>query len=119
MSSIKPVEITVNRILRTVMIKWDSDHQSIYPFTLLRNACPCAECKGGHDKMSSEPDPEIFSLPLDYVPATRIKSLEAVGTYALTITWEDGHHFGIYYWRYLRALCPCPICRPIIPDKAL
>jgi hypothetical protein len=66
--------------------------------------------------MSSEPDPEVFELPLDDSPANRIKTLEAVGTYAMTIEWEDGHDYGIYNWGYLRALCPCPICRPIIHD---
>jgi DUF971 family protein len=61
--------------------------------------------------MRSAPDPEVFSMPLDESPATRMHNLEAVGTYAITIEWEDGHHYGIYQWRYLRALCPCPICR--------
>jgi DUF971 family protein len=62
--------------------------------------------------MRSEPDPEVFSLPLEDTPATRLRTVEAVGTYAIMIEWEDGHHFGIYNWNYLRALCPCPICRP-------
>jgi DUF971 family protein len=60
--------------------------------------------------MRSEPDPEVFTRDLEDTPETRLKSLEAVGSYALTIEWEDGHHYGIYNWRYLRALCPCPIC---------
>ena len=41
-------------------------------------------------------------------PATRLNNLKAVGSYALTIVWEDGHDLGIYNWHYLRALCPCP-----------
>ena len=61
--------------------------------------------------MSSSPDPKVFDTqPVDS-PASRLKNIEAVGTYAITIEWEDGHHFGIYNWNYLRALCPCPICR--------
>ena len=116
MNTIKPVTITADRNLRQVTIDWNIEHTSIYPFALLRHACPCAECRGGHDKMSSEADPGVFELPLDDSPATRIKSLEAVGSYAITIEWEDGHNFGIYNWRYLRALCPCPICRPITAD---
>ena len=109
--SLKPTGITANRNMGDLTITWNDGHQSIYPFSLLRFACPCAECRGGHDKMSSTPDPEVFNLPLEDSPATRMQSIEAVGSYALTITWEDGHHYGIYNWGYLRALCPCPLCR--------
>jgi DUF971 family protein len=41
-------------------------------------------------------------------PATRINNVKAVGSYALTIVWEDGHDYGTCGWHYLRALCPCP-----------
>ena len=61
--------------------------------------------------MTAEPDPAVFNLPVTDSAATRINHLEAVGSYALTIEWEDGHHFGIYNWPYLRALCPCAECR--------
>jgi DUF971 family protein len=111
MNSSKPTGITANRQTRELFINWDDGHESIYPFSLLRYACPCAECRGGHENMSSEPDPQVFSAPLEDTPATRLKNIEAVGSYAITIEWEDGHHFGIYNWRYLRALCPCPMCR--------
>jgi DUF971 family protein len=117
MDSLKPVGITADRNLRQLSIEWNTEHKSIYPFSLLRYACPCAECRGGHDKMSPEPDPEVFTLPLENSQATRIKNLEAVGTYAITIIWEDGHNYGIYNWRYLRSLCPCPLCRPIISEE--
>lgn len=61
--------------------------------------------------MRSEPDPEVFGLPEEDSPATNLQNIEAVGTYAVTIEWKDGHHYGIYSWNYLRALCPCPECR--------
>lgn len=107
----RPTGITASKQMSELTIVWDDGHTSIYPFPLLRAACPCAECRGGHENMRSEPDPEVFSVILEDTPATRLKSLEAVGSYAITIEWEDGHHFGIYNWNYLRALCPCPICR--------
>jgi DUF971 family protein len=106
-----PTGVTANRQTRALMVSWSDGHTSVYPFSLLRHACPCAECRGGHEKMRSEPDPGVFSLPEEDSPATRMRSLEAVGAYAITIEWEDGHHYGIYNWRYLRALCPCPVCR--------
>jgi DUF971 family protein len=110
-STFRPTGITANRDLSQLEVSWDDGHTSLYPFSLVRNACPCAECRGGHDKMGGDPDPEIFLLPLEDTPATRLQSVELVGGYALTIEWEDGHHYGIYNWRYLRALCPCPACR--------
>lgn len=110
----KPTNITANRNTNKLTITWDDGHESVYIFSLLRHACPCAECRGGHDKMGSEPDPLVFTLPEDDSPAAQMRQIEAVGSYALTIEWEDGHHFGIYNWNYLRALCPCPQCRPEI-----
>lgn len=111
MVSYYPLSISANRSERTLTITWNDGHVSVYSFGLLRAACPCAVCRGGHERMSCFPDPEVFELELPESPATRLKTVEAVGNYAITIEWEDGHHFGNYHWDYLRALCPCPKCR--------
>ena len=111
MDKYTPTGITADREKREFSISWSDGHESIYSFTLLRNACPCAECRGGHEKMSANPDPEVWSLPDENTLETSLRNVEAVGAYAITIEWEDGHHFGIYNWNYLRALCPCPECR--------
>ena len=109
--NVRPTGITANRRTRELIVTWSDGHESVYPFALLRHACPCASCRGGHEGMRSDPDPQVFFMPDEDLPATRIRNLEAVGTYAITIEWEDGHHYGIYTWGYLRVLCPCPICR--------
>lgn len=109
----KPVSISANRSTHIVTITWGDGHTSLYPFGLLRIACPCASCRGGHEYMSSEPDPEFFThenFPDD--AENRMVNLEAVGSYAVSFQWEDGHQSGIYNWHYLRALCPCEVCRP-------
>jgi DUF971 family protein len=111
MYTTRPTGVTANRQTRQLTIQWDDGHASAYSFALLRHACPCAECRGGHDNMRSDPDPQVFDMADEDTPATRLQNLEAVGAYALTIAWEDGHHFGIYNWHYLRALCPCVECR--------
>jgi DUF971 family protein len=111
---ISPTGVTADRNISQLIISWSDGHTSTYSFSLLRHACPCAQCRGGHENMRSEPDPEVFSLPEEFSPSTQMRNLEAVGTYALTIEWEDGHHYGIYNWHYLRALCPCPVCRGTI-----
>lgn len=63
--------------------------------------------------MSATPDAQVFDRPLEDSPATHLVKVEPVGSYAIMMEWEDGHHYGIYNWNYLRALCPCPICRPV------
>ena len=111
MTEYLPVSITANREVNELTIVWNDQHTSVYPFQLLRAACPCASCRGGHENMSSEPDPEVFNSSLPDTPSIHMRHIEAVGSYALTIEWEDGHHYGIYNWHFLRALCPCPACR--------
>lgn len=110
MSSVRPTGITANRQTRQLTIEWDDGHSSTYGFSLLRNACPCAECRGGHDKMGGI-EARWFTLPEVEEPASRINKIEPVGSYAITIEWEDGHHYGIYNWSFLRLLCPCAACR--------
>jgi DUF971 family protein len=107
-----PVSITASRKKREVVIQWSDEHNSTYSFGLLRAACPCASCRGGHENMRPEPDPEVFTRSLEDSPETHLINIREVGTYAVSFAWEDGHDFGIYNWHYLRALCPCEECRP-------
>lgn len=109
--SLRPTGITANRHTSELTITWEDGHTSLIPFSLLRHACPCAACRGGHENMRSEPDPLVFTMEIEDSPQTRIRNLEAVGTYGITIEWEDGHRYGIYHWGYLRALCPCLLCQ--------
>ncbi len=111
MSNTYPKEIVANKTLKELTVTWSDAHTSVYPFALLRNACPCEVCRGGHENMGDTPPREVFYMPIEDKPATQLVSVEAVGAYAISIRWEDGHRFGIYNWRYLRALCPCPMCR--------
>ncbi len=106
-----PTGITANRQTNEMTVSWNDGHTSVYPFWLLRAGCPCASCRGGHEYMRDEPDEEVFSARLPDTPSIHMNRVEAVGQYALTIEWADGHHFGIYSWHYLRKLCPCPECR--------
>ena len=107
----KPTSITANREKKLLTVLWDDRHASLYTLSLLRAGCPCAECRGGHDKMGNTPDTSIFTIDLPDSPATHIKDILPVGSYGITPVWEDGHAAGIYRWDYLRALCPCGECR--------
>ena len=105
MSEILPVDITAKRKQARLVIEWNDGLVCEYPFDLLRNACPCAQCRGGHENMKPEPDEDVFFIPLMSAEASRMKNLGAVGNYAINIEWEDGHKYGIYNWHYLRVLC--------------
>ena len=94
----KPTGVTANKSKREFTITWNSGHVSVYPFGLLRAACPCAQCRGGHENMKSEPDPDVFTRQMPDDQSTRIANVVATGSYALTIVWEDGHDYGIYNW---------------------
>ena len=103
---LKPTDINADRNTAELTITWNDGATSVIPFGLLRNACPCAECRGGHENMRSDPDPDAFSIPLVDARTTRMVNLTGAGNYALNIEWEDGHTAGIYSWRFLKALDP-------------
>ncbi|MBN2500980.1 MAG: DUF971 domain-containing protein [Anaerolineales bacterium] len=100
-----PTNIDVSREQAQVAITWSTGEACTLSFDLLRNSCPCAQCRGGHEHMKSEPDAEMLIIPLMPVTATQMRNLEAVGNYAVSITWADGHSHGIYTWHYLYSLC--------------
>ncbi|MDH3944281.1 MAG: DUF971 domain-containing protein [Anaerolineae bacterium] len=105
MSKPTPTDISADRDKGELMVTWNDGQVCRYPFDLLRNACPCAQCRGGHQNMSMEPDEDVFVIPLMDANATRINNLSVVGNYALNIEWADGHNYGIYQWEYLMTLC--------------
>lgn len=106
-----PTKIKLDKKERNLFITWNDDHSTIIDFSLLRLACPCATCRGGHENMKPEPDAEVFNKQLPLSPMTEVDKLDLVGSYGLTMLWADGHHYGIYTWQYLRALCMCEECQ--------
>ena len=100
----KPVDISAKRDEQRVTIKWSNGDVSVFPFDLLRNSCPCAECRGGHENMKSEPDDSMFVIPLMDSKATKLTDIKPIGGYAVALEWADGHSHGIYTWHYLYAL---------------
>jgi DUF971 family protein len=103
----KPKSITLNKTDKYLEITWDDGIDCKYPLPELREACPCVECRGGHQFMGREHDPKnLLTLTLTPARSYGIASLDMVGNYALQPAWDDGHHTGIYTWDYLRHLCP-------------
>lgn len=102
---IKPTGITVNKTERYLEIQWSDGTTCQYPLGQLREACPCVECRGGHQNMGREHDP-VDLLRLIPARSYGLDDLQMVGNYALQPFWDDHHHTGIYTWDYLRRLCP-------------
>jgi DUF971 family protein len=113
MPSTDPVDISVSRSRRELCIRWRDGHESVYPFDLLRTACPCALCNDQRSKTSASSGPSLTVLSGPVLKAGEVQVNEAspVGRYAINFVWSDGHDSGIYAFDYLRELCPCQVCR--------
>lgn len=104
-TTVRPKAITLNKNEAFLEIAWEGDQVCRYPLGQLREACPCVECRGGHQFMGREHDPDNL-LELKPKRSYGIQKIDMVGNYALQPTWDDGHQTGIYTWDYLRRLCP-------------
>lgn len=102
---VHPKGITLNKNEGFLEIIWSDGNTCRYPLGELREACPCVECRGGHQFMGREHDPANL-LTLTPKRSYAVTTLDLVGNYALQPSWDDGHHTGIYTWDYLRRLCP-------------
>lgn len=105
-ADIQPKLIRASRSKGLLTIEWEDGRRCEYPLAGLRAACPCAQCRGGHENMPAEGDPEMLLIPLGQPHTNELERLDQVGNYALQPVWKDGHSFGIYTWEYLRQLCP-------------
>jgi DUF971 family protein len=105
MAAIIPTNITLEQSAGRLVINWSDGRICRYPVSALRVACPCVECRGGHERMGHQFDPENL-LELTPDREYTVQQLEIVGNYALQFFWDDGHNSGIYTWDYLYRLCP-------------
>lgn len=103
----RPVEITRDAGEQRLYVRWADGHESYYPWELLRWKCPCANCAGEW----GQPGELAWTLELG-ADQKELVDIELVGRYAISLIWKDGHHTGIYSFRLLRPLCPCPECQP-------
>jgi len=91
MKCAEAVEVRHDRENGRIIIQWDDEKRHQYFFDELRNACPCAGCRG--HSPGEVPPPNVSGVGLDLI--------SEVGSYALRFDWSDDHNTGIYTWEYL------------------
>ena len=74
-------------------VDWADGHGSIYPFEVLRRACPCGACA------ALEAPPAAATWP------SELKKLDT----GLRVAWADAH-VSLLDWVSLRASCRCAGC---------
>lgn len=81
-------------------VNWQDGHGSIYPFTLLRQACACPACQAGAGVEGGAEAPW---------PAEIRREPQGV-----LIRWQGGHETPLAY-PVLRAACRCASCAKRTP----
>ena len=81
-------------------IVWDDGSSDLYPMSLLRKKCPCAQC--GADRRERGPT----YIPLYTRDALTLEKVTPMGYYALQLVWHDGHSTGIFTHEYLKEIAP-------------
>lgn len=93
----KPLKIKLDDG-RGLFIKWDDNLESTIPLERLRRLCPCASCVIERERNSKA------YFPVFNKDQVTVSNLKPVGSYAVTVSWKDGHSTGIYEYAYLKML---------------
>ena len=88
---INPTEINLHQKSRLLEIAYSDGFRFKYPCEYLRVFSPAAEVK-------------VMNKPVHGKQRVNISMLDPQGTYALKITFDDGHDTGIYSWGTLYEL---------------
>jgi len=90
-----PTEIKLHQLSRKLEIAFNNGTRFELPYEFLRVYSPSAEVRG------HGPGQEVLQVGKKDIA---IKGIEPVGSYAVTLTFSDGHDTGIYSWDYLYEL---------------
>lgn len=90
-----PTEIKLHQVSRKLEIAFNDGARFELPYEFLRVYSPSAEVRG------HGPGQEVLQVGKKDIA---IKGIEPVGSYAVTLTFSDGHDTGIYSWDYLYEL---------------
>jgi DUF971 family protein len=85
--------IRLKRASRLLVVEFEDGERHELPCELLRVYSPSAEVRGHGEGQ------RILQTGKKYV---NISAIDAVGNYAVRLTFDDGHDTGIYTFDYLR-----------------
>lgn len=91
----RPTDVTLKQQSRILSISFEDGSSFDLPCEYLRVYSPSAEVQG------HGPGQEVLQVGKEGV---NIQAIEPVGTYAVTLRFDDGHDTGIYSWKYLHHL---------------
>ena len=90
-----PTEIKLHQVSRLLEIAFNNGSRFALPYEFLRVHSPSAEVRG------HGPGQEVLQIGKKSI---EIKSIDPVGSYAVQLTFSDGHDTGLYSWDYLYEL---------------
>jgi DUF971 family protein len=90
----------------TLSLQWDDGHSGRITLRTLRDNCPCASCQGETVLLKTYLPVIQPEMPGKY----QLAGADTVGSYAIGMSWADGHRTGIYTFARLRDLCECEEC---------
>jgi DUF971 family protein len=83
---------------KNLLINWDDNREDVLNLKTLRKLCPCATCLAEREKQHN------LYIPIFAENQINVQSINQVGNYAISISWQDGHNTGIYEYTFLRKL---------------
>ena len=95
MISLTPKDIKLRQKSKLLELIFEDGRRSSFSYEFLRVHSPSAEVRG-HSL-----DQAVLQLNKVSVGISR---LDLVGSYALKITFDDGHDTGLYSWEYFKDL---------------
>jgi len=90
-----PTELKLDKDKSVLTVSFDDGAQFALPAELLRVLSPSAEVQG------HSPEQRVTVPGKENVCISDIKP---VGNYAVKLFFDDGHHSGLYDWKYLHEL---------------
>lgn len=91
----RPTDVRLKKQSRVLELSFEDGSHYQLPCEYLRVYSPSAEVQG------HGPGQEVLQVGKERV---NIDAIEPVGTYAVTLKFDDGHNTGIYSWKYLYQL---------------
>jgi DUF971 family protein len=95
MTMLNPTEITLHQQSKLLEIAFDDGSRYRLPYEFLRVYSPSAAVRG------HGPSQEVLQVGKQYV---NVIDVQSIGSYAIKLTFDDGHNTGLYSWDYLNEL---------------